>query len=87
MLRYRYGTLDGFTFWELDRFVIYVSYFFPAGYGSILYCVLCHQVETFCELKNHGTLTGIIIRVTCASCILVVISTFNIVIGMKPGMS
>ena len=63
MLRYRYGTLDGFTFWELDGFVIYVSYFFHVGYGGILYCVLCHQVETFYGLQNHGTLIGIGITV------------------------
>ena len=58
MMRYRYGTLAGFTFWKLDRFIIYVSYFFHAGYGGILCYVLCRQVETY-GLQNHGTLTSI----------------------------
>ena len=63
MRRYRYGTLAEFTFWKLDRFIIYVSYFFHAGYGGILYCVLCHQVETFYGLQNHSTLIDIDITV------------------------
>ena len=58
MMRYRYGTLAGFTFWKLDRFIVYVGYFFHAGYGGILYCVFCQQVET-CRLQNHSTLTSI----------------------------